>query len=149
VVSIFGLMGMNSKWLWRSKPMHGSIPDQTAIHFEKNLEWTKDFSEEEYIVADAAFYSLRDHFPNTIIPDQSSPDPIDNRGVSAHRSIVEQGWEALQEWNILSLRWDCHYSHWGDLQEGIHKVVTVAMGLNNRYHLPFRAPDLPSQEAPT
>jgi hypothetical protein len=51
-LSFFGLMGMDSKWLWKSAPIVGSIPDQTAICFEDNLTWTLQLTEEEYIVAD-------------------------------------------------------------------------------------------------
>ena len=141
-VSIFGLMGMDSKWLWRSTPIHGSIPDQTAILFSDSLGWVDSLSENEFIVADQAFYVLREHYAHTIIPDQYSSDPIDNRGVSSIRSIVEQGWQGLQEWMILFLRWKSNYSTWSSLQESIHQVVTVIMGLNNLYHQPYRTLDL-------
>jgi hypothetical protein len=132
-VSIFGLMGMDSKWLWRS--LSNSIPDATAIRFEKSLEWTKILSSSEYIVADQAFYSLREYYERTIIPDLLSPDLIDNRGVSALRSIVELGL-------ILAQRWKVNYCHWGDLQQVLYQVITIIMGLNNLYHKPFRQLDL-------
>jgi hypothetical protein len=70
-LSIFGLMSLESKWIWRSHPMPGSTPDCNGICFPENHAWAFEFSSLEYIVADETFYSLRDpFFDRTIIPDK-------------------------------------------------------------------------------
>jgi hypothetical protein len=115
---------------------------QLQYGLRKAWNGQRSFLSSEYIVADQAFYSLREYYERTIIPDLLSPDLIDNCGVSALRSIVEQGWAALQEWLILAQRWKVNYCHWGDLQQLLYQVITIIMGLNNLYHKPFRQLDL-------
>jgi hypothetical protein len=126
--------------------MPGSSPDCNAICQPENLTWTREFSGEEYIVADEAFYSLRAYYDRTIIPDLRSSSTIDNADVSALRSIVEQGWESLQEWVIIRDRWKSNYCRLGDLYAAFYQVISIVMGLNNLYHKPFRGLDLNPSE---
>jgi hypothetical protein len=93
-------MRTNSKWLWRSHPFAGSSPDSVAILDERRHPWAEQLTSEEYIVADQAFYSLRQYYDRMIIPDTKF-DREDSKKISAIRSIVEQGWSALKNGKSL------------------------------------------------
>lgn len=134
------------KFTWKSNSYCGSIPDAVFCQFMelRSLVDQLDFNS-EYIVADAAFYKLRDVYNNVVIPDQTSEK---NKEISAIRSLIERAWCGLKKWKIITY----FEVHWlGNLSDEVtvmnemllqhDKVMTVIMGLYNWFHKPLEPPD--------
>lgn len=148
-LSILALFGLNSKWLWRSQPFEGSIPDTVAINMPANYEWTRELRDDEFIVADKAFYDLIQQKHQCLIPGSWSHPQ--SREISALRSIVEQGWAALQEWEIIKQRWTFKWQHHGSFEtimREFYQTISIIMGINNRFRTPFRSKDDRPSSAP-